>query len=508
MSAALPPLVYAYLRDVLFQAASPLVLTFGPDFVLLGAAGDATRVALEPAAAAQALRTLFVGMDVAEPTVLPFVELPGARHAHVHLVPDGAMFHLVLLDASEDLARLRPTQQRAHDAEILGHEKSRALRRLKQARAELESQRQVLVETNTLKDALIATLSHEFRSPLTAVFGYVRLLESAGEQAQGRQLALRAIRRAATHLLALSDNLLEWARDAAGADAVADYAPLDLNRLGADVRELFTGSAADSGIVLDVAVEKPSGEAPLGDTLWVRQILINLVGNALRHAAASRIMVRIGADGGKLHLAVTDDGKGVALDAQERIFDEFNNGAGRGPRGTGLGLAIVRRLARQMGGDALVESTPGHGACFSVSLPALPAAPSTAVVPAARALRGGRALLADDDPAQRELLRMLLQDLGYAVYAVGNANDAVAYALAHAPDLAVIDARMPGLSGNTAAFRLRSQGFQGRVVAVAAQPGAAARDAALAAGADAVCTRPVDSIAFADAVLAGASSRT
>jgi signal transduction histidine kinase/CheY-like chemotaxis protein len=501
MSAGLPPLVHAYLRDVLIQAASPLVLTFDAQFVLIGAAGDATRVAIEPSAAAEALRTLFIGMDVAEPTVLPFVELSSGRHAHVHLLPDGAVFHLVLLDASEDLARTRPTQQRAHDAEIAGHEKSRALERLKQARAELEAQRKVLIETNTQKDALIATLSHEFRSPLTAVFGYVHLLETAGDRAEGRLLALRAIRRAATHLLALSDNLLEWARDAAGAEAPPDCAPMDLARLGADVRDLFAGSAADMGIALDVEVEKPQGDAPLGDALRVRQILINLIGNALRHAAASRVLVCIHAHDGGLHLAVTDDGKGVAPDAQARIFEPFNSGAGRGPRGTGLGLAIVRRLARQMGGEASIESSPDHGACFSVSLPARSAPASQAPAIIARSQRGGRALLADDDPAQRELLRTLLQDLGYAVYAVGNANDAVTYALAHAPDLAVIDARMPGLSGNTAAFRLRSQGFKGRVIAVAAEPGAAARDAALAAGADAVCTRPVDSIAFADAVL-------
>ena len=180
MSAAIPPLVAAYLRDILIQAASPLVLTFAADFTLRGAAGDATRIGVEPAAAAAALRELFTGMPVDEATVLPFVELPGGAPVHVHLLPDGAAFHLLLLDASAERAAARPVQQRAHDAEIAGHEKSRALRRLKQARAELEAQRRTLLEANTLKDALIATLSHEFRSPLTAVFGHVHLLERGG----------------------------------------------------------------------------------------------------------------------------------------------------------------------------------------------------------------------------------------------------------------------------------------------------------------------------------------
>jgi signal transduction histidine kinase/CheY-like chemotaxis protein len=501
MSAAIPPLVAAYLRDILIQAASPLVLSFGPRFELRGAAGDSTRIGIEPAAAAGALRELFTGMPVDEATVLPFVELPGGRHTHVHLLPDGDGFHLLLLDASAELAQARPVQQRAHDAEIAGHEKSRALRRLKQVRAELEAQRRTLLETNTLKDALIATLSHEFRSPLTAVFGHVHLLEKGGESAEGRALALRSIRRAATHLLALSDNLLEWARDAAGAGVAAEAVPLDLERLVREVRDLFGGAADDLGI----AFSAQAGRAvppPLGDPLRLRQILINLVGNALRHAAARRIELRVEAlAGGALRISVTDDGKGIPVDAQARIFEPFNMGVGRGARGTGLGLAIVRRLARQMGGEASVESAPGAGACFSVELPAL-APPDPAAPARPRPQRGGRALLADDDPAQRELLRMLLQELGYAVYEVGNANDAVAYAMAHAPDLAVIDARMPGLPGNTAVFRLRSQGFAGRIVAVGAEPGPVARDAALAAGADAACPRPIDAIAFADAVLA------
>jgi signal transduction histidine kinase/CheY-like chemotaxis protein len=499
MSAAIPPLVAAYLRDILIQAASPLVLTFGPDFALRGAAGDATRIGIEPAAAAAALRELFTGMPLDEATVLPFVELPGGAPVHVHLLPDGGTFHLLLLDASAELAAARPVQQRAHNAEIAGHEKSRALRRLKQARAELEAQRRTLLEANTLKDALIATLSHEFRSPLTAVFGHVHLLERGGESPEGRALALRSIRRAATHLLALSDNLLAWARDAAGAGVPLEAVPLDLPRILGEVRELFAGAAEDLGIAFEIAIDAP-GDPPLGDPLRLRQILINLVGNALRHAAARRIVARVAVREGALEASVADDGKGIPADAQARIFEPFNQGAARGVRGSGLGLAIVRRLAREMGGEATVESAPGAGATFTVRLPPQ-AARDPAAAPPPRPQRGGRALLADDDPAQRTLLRMLLQELGYAVYEVGNANDAVGYALAHAPDLAVIDARMPGLSGNTAIYRLRSQGFAGRIVAVAAEPTPAAREAALAAGADAVCPRPVDSIAFADAVL-------
>jgi signal transduction histidine kinase/CheY-like chemotaxis protein len=501
MSAAIPPLVAAYLRDILIQAASPLVLNFDPRFALRGAAGDSTRIGIEPAAAAGALRELFTGMPTDDATVLPFVELPGGRHAHVHLLPDGDGFHLLLLDASAELAQARPVQQRAHDAEIAGHEKSRALRRLKQVRAELESQRRNLLETNTLKDALIATLSHEFRSPLTAVFGHVHQLEKGGESAEARALALRSIRRAATHLLALSDNLLEWARDAAGAGVAPQALPVDLKRLVREVRDLLGGAADDLGIAFNVETDGAE-TMPLGDPLRLRQILINLVGNALRHAAARRIDIRVAAlSDGALRISVADDGKGIPGDALTRIFEPFNMGVGRGARGTGLGLAIVRRLARQMGGEASVESSLGEGARFTVDLPAQ-AAPDPAAAPRIRPQRGGRALLADDDPAQRELLRMLLQELGFAVYDVGNANDAVAYAVAHAPDIAVIDARMPGLSGNTAVFRLRSQGFAGRIIAVGADPGPVARDAALAAGADAVCPRPVDSIAFADAVLA------
>ena len=500
MNRTLPPLVEQYLEDVLFGAAAPLALTFDRDWNLTGYSGHPVHYGLDvahPESSLAVLRDLFLGIALGEPQAFPYVELPGGKSAHVHLIPDGNGFHLVLLDATADTARQRTLQQLGNVAELASHERGRAIKKLKKVRTELEAQAARLEEADQLKGALMATLSHEFRTPLTAIFGYLHLLQRGLGEDERTVHPMRAIKRSAMHLFALAENLLEYARDDAGGSLV-QVARIDLARLGDELRDMFAAIAQEQQ--LSFSVTAGAAHEAYGDDLKLRQILINLISNALRYTSRGGVAVQLTCDGRKVRASVHDTGVGIAPEHHKAVFEAFNRTVPRGSKGAGLGLSIARGLAERMGGTLTLESQVGKGSTFTLDLPSPPTSANVTLADesdaTAPARRGGTALLADDDDGVRELLAVLLADAGYTVYKVGNASDAFQYALAHQPDLCVIDVQMPGLSGNAAVFKMRANGYRGRVLTLSATPTADARAAALAAGADAFVTKPIDVAQF------------
>jgi signal transduction histidine kinase/CheY-like chemotaxis protein len=403
---------------------------------------------------------------------------------------------VVLLDAAPEVQRIRAIQQPAYDSALVSREKSAALRRLKRARQELETQRDALRADVAMKTALIGTLSHEFRTPLTSIFGYTHLLESERYSAEGRAGALRAIRRAATHLHALAENLLVLARrdDAPPEPRIED---VDLDVLAEDLRALLEPTAAGARSTL---VIERSGGGPVvpSDPLKLRQILINLVGNALRYAPGD-VVARIGADDDAIMLGVIDHGPGLPAAVRTHLYEPL---AGGHARGAGLGLAIVKRLVDGFGGSIAVDSRPGTGTQWSLRLPLRAA--SMQVDDADRAPRvrtdGAVAVLADDDADVRGLVALMLRDLGYRVVEAADANGALDAVFAERAVLAVVDVQMPGLSGNTVAYRLRSRDWRGHIVMLSGHDTADAAAAARAAGADLYLTKPIDPARFAHAI--------
>lgn len=495
--ARLPPVVAAYLHDVFHEASAPLVLSFDADWHLVGASGDATRYALDPATAPARMQELLLGLATDEPQVLPQLELPGGHVVNLHLVPDEPLFHVVLLDAAPEVQRIRAIQQPAYDSALVSREKSAALRRLKRARQELELQRDTLRADVAMKTALIATLSHEFRTPLTSIFGYTHLLESDRYSAEGRAGALRAIRRAATHLHALAENLLVLAHrdDAPPEPRIED---VDLDALADDLRAMLEPTAA--GARSGLAIERTGG-GPLvrSDPLKLRQILINLVGNALRYAPGE-VVARIGADADAIRISVVDHGPGLPEAVRTHLYEPL---AGGNARGAGLGIAIVKRLVDGFGGSIAVDSRAGSGTHWTLRLP-LREVPARTDEPAPPRVRtdGAVAVLADDDADVRALVALMLRDLGYRVIEAADANAALEAVLAERAVLAVIDVQMPGLSGNTVAYRLRSRDWRGRIVMLSGNDSVEAAAAARAAGADVYLTKPIDPDRFAHAIAA------
>jgi signal transduction histidine kinase len=505
-----PAAVDRYLRHALVDRAHPVVLSMDAGWRLIEVRGDAAFWGLSDAGAAidephvQMIRDLFVGIDTTVEQDLMFVELPDGLFAHVHLVPEGERLHVVLLDARSETERHRASQQLGNDAELAGHEKNRAISRLRQIRSELERQRERLEEANALKNAFIATLSHEFRTPLTSIFGYLHLLERRLADDASAQHSLRAIRRGATHLFGLAENLLEYGRSESGRSRL-NLSRIDPKQVAEDLRAMFAPLAQEEN--LELVIDAETAPLPLiHDEVRLRQIMINLVSNAIRYTPRGSVRAVIRWDGSALTLSVADTGIGIPPELRAQVFKPFNTGGHQGGKGAGLGLSIVKRLVEQMHGKIDLESAPGEGTRFTITLP--PLGSSVDAVERARKqaerpeswLAGGTALVVDDDEDIRALVRALLEDLGFRVETAVDAVEGFDRAMALRPDIAIVDVQMPVLSGNAAVYKLRAHGYQGRIVSLSADDSAEARQAALAAGSDLYLTKPINIEQFVRAV--------
>ncbi|HEX6202518.1 MAG TPA: ATP-binding protein, partial [Thermoanaerobaculia bacterium] len=331
--------------------------------------------------------------------------------------------------------------------------------------AQLDDQAQRLREVDALKDRFISYLSHEFRTPLHSMLSLARLLV---EQADGplndeQRTQVGLIRGSAVDLLQMVDDLLDLAKIQAGKLAVQRQ-PIAVEELFAALRGMFRPLAAEAG--LELRFEEEPGLPPLfTDPQKVSQILRNLIGNAIKFTPAGEVRVAAAAEGtGTLRVDVADTGPGIPAEARERIFQEYEQiggGAEARARGTGLGLPLSRRLAALLAGELSVASRPGEGSTFTLRLPfgevpggdapaegegAAPAAAGraeTAAAPATAPL----ALVVDDDPGVRYLLRRRLQEIGWRSAAAADGDQALASARAEPCDLVVLDLKLPTISG-------------------------------------------------------------
>ncbi len=341
----------------------------------------------------------------------------------------------------------------------------RAFDALERALGEAEAARAEAEGCAHQKSTFLAGLTHELRAPMNAVVGMTGLLVETGLSPEQQELT-DVVRKSAEHLLALMNGLLDLSRIEAGAVEL-ERVPFDLRAVMDDVVELFAEPVTQRGLELVCRVTPDVPAALLGDPARLRQILTNLVGNAVKFTERGEVVVEArvepaGDDAVSLVVEVRDTGIGITPDQQARLFRPFvqaERSTARRFGGTGLGLVISRHLARLMEGDVGVESEAGAGSTFRVTarlgLPADLAVPSPAPV-----LSGARALVVDAVTSRREALRGQLAAWGLRVEArrdVGGALEALhAAAQAGAPfDLVVADRDLPGTSGLALAMSIQ-----------------------------------------------------
>jgi two-component system sensor histidine kinase/response regulator len=356
---------------------------------------------------------------------------------------------------------------------------------------------------NDAKSVFLANMSHELRTPLNAVIGFSRMMEGAFAPQAPERRHLAIINRAGHHLLTLINDILELSKIEAGR-VLLEPELLDLGQLLEEVLEMARARGVPPGVQLALEL----GRAPppmMVDGVKLRQVLLNLLTNALKFVERGSVTLVLAwhqRDNGHLVLALSVRDTGIGIDSADhaRIFEPFIQAAStQRQSGTGLGLAISRQFVRLMGGELTVASQPGQGAVFAFTIeveqrPGVPAPAAPQVVASLRGAAGKTILVVDDDPDCRELLRALLGALDCVVVTVNDGIAARDCLPALAPDLILMDWRMPGLDGLAVTRWLRAQHNlpQPRVILLTASAFARESQAALDAGADEFLRKPIE----------------
>ena len=389
--------------------------------------------------------------------------------------------------------------------ENLDREVAERTRELQDAKDEAE-------KANTAKSEFLANMSHELRTPLNSILGFSQILAQGPDISQEHRETLEIIKRSGEDLLTLINDILDMSKIEAGRVTLTidDFSP---RKLVAEIMDMFRVPARDKGISLQHETGPEVPELIRTDKARLRQVLINLLGNAVKFTPAGSVNITVGKArdvdpdndpglyGALLTFEVTDTGVGIPKEQLDQVFDPFVQSPGRTSplEGTGLGLAISRKFVELLGGELIAESQEGQGSRFSFTIPVEQAKGAERQTPAGLRVSGlapdeplRRILLADDSRTSRLILRNLLAPLGHELQEAEDGGMALAMAREWRPHLIWMDKRMPVMNGFevTAAIRTQEWGKDMTILCISASAFDVDEAEALAAGCDGFVRKP------------------
>ncbi len=376
-------------------------------------------------------------------------------------------------------------------------------------------------EANLAKSQFLANMSHEIRTPLAAISGYSELLLNSELAYDEIENAVITIRRNSDHLSTLVNEILDLSKVEAGKLEV-EHLSFEPSEVLDYVMSVVNFTAVEKGVYLKVTVDPEMPKYISTDPTRLRQILVNVIGNAVKFTDHGAVSVDIrcvpkGVGGSEVQFTVTDTGVGIPYERQEKLFVPFSQSDSSTTRkfgGTGLGLALSRKLARALGGDVvLVESAPHAGSRFLITVDGGTHLDQASPAPNGifdrtsklfdaqnKSLHGVKILAVDDSADNRDLIRAFLRPSGALVAFAENGYEGVELALQGDFDLVLMDIQMPELDGHAATRKLRNSGYRKPIIALTAHAFKEDRHLAFASGFDDHLTKPIERSSLYNAI--------
>lgn len=356
-------------------------------------------------------------------------------------------------------------------------------------------------EASLAKSRFLANMSHEIRTPLNGVLGLTELLAS-GNLPPSESEMVHDLRESARNLRDLVGDILDLAKIEAERISI-ERVPFSPATLVEQIDALFTPSASSKGLVLNTRWDASTATESIGDPSRIRQVLSNLVSNAIKFSSTGEVAMRgtiVSASPPRLRFEIEDSGIGIPIESHDRIWHEFvqaDDSTTRKFGGTGLGLSISRNLARLMGGDLTLErSTPGVGSLFALEIPfcapSLETAPQSEPKPEiVRDFQGLRVLVAEDNSVNQKVIAGFLRRLGCHPQLARDGIEAVEAIQNTSPDLVLMDVHMPRMDGLAATRALRESGYTGKIWALTASALAEEFEHCIHSGMDGFLAKPI-----------------
>ncbi|MCV6637531.1 ATP-binding protein [Candidatus Albibeggiatoa sp. nov. NOAA] len=445
-------------------------------------------------------------LPVEHAQVIEFICMENGRCAHVHLVPSDNGTWVLLLDATIDHGRQQKLQQQLNELSILTYRQSQVVQKLEAAREALADDKEQLEKISNLKSRFIAGLSHELRTPLSSIVGYTQLLDEATQNDEKEARYLTNVKNSANHLLSLIDTLLEQTRIENGKVNLRPT-QTDLNDLCDNLKGLFFPAAQEKQLEFQITLNSSFPRMVTVDEVRLRQILINLINNALKFTEQGHVHLEVEWQDNKFYFTVSDTGRGIPREQLDKIFTAFHQVDVDSPVGAGLGLSISYSLVQRMQGELNVESTVGQGSIFRGFIQAPLAydmkpehhhntdgsdvehTSSQTHQPAHEMT----VLLAEDSIYLSTLMEVYLEDAGYSVVKASNGLEVLNLLDKHNPEVLIMDMHMPALDGYKTTQQLREQGFDKPIIAISASTLPKDHDYALEIGCQTYLTKPIQS---------------
>jgi signal transduction histidine kinase len=481
----LPEHVVRYLQGQFLSQTRPFCFLIDKDYRLVESWGDGGWCGLldiEPDMDMRESAPFLVAVPITATQRIDFIQTPSRAIVNMHVIPDNGQCFIVLLDAKLDHTSIQSKQQSVNELRLMHARQHKLIARqreligeLVEAKSELDHHRREAERISENKGRFIAMMSHEFRTPLASIINYADLALEEGTSSNDIQKSVETISRSARHLTSLVEAILDDASLDAGQVELVER-DFDLVNLLNDMGAMMAPMAAEKGLSFATFVDPDLPKLVRADEVRLRQILINLLGNAVKFTLEGGVKLTATYNDGRLVVTVSDTGPGISVEDQERVFQVFERGSGRGETGAGLGLTITLRLVELMHGEVSLDSMPGGGCTVSVHVPVMASEDSSThsapILPTPSdetiAAKSLSILICDDDEDIIALIEHYLHRSGYGLITSSDSSEAIEKTLKYDPDLVLMDCNVPGVGGVVAARTLRDRGYEKPIVALTA----------------------------------------